>query len=102
MAMSTAIALSHNMFDAAVYLGICDKIVPGLMIGALTFGHLPAVFVPAGPMPSGLPNDEKARVRQLYAEGKVGRAELLESRGQVLSLRRAPAPSTAPPIPTRC
>jgi phosphogluconate dehydratase len=67
------------MFDAAVYLGVCDKIVPGLMIGALTFGHLPAVFVPAGPMPSGLPNDEKAKVRQLYAEGKVGRAELLEA-----------------------
>ena len=79
IAMATAIALSHNMFDAAVYLGICDKIVPGLLIGALTFGHLPAVFVPAGPMPSGLPNDEKAKVRQLYAEGKVGRAELLEA-----------------------
>lgn len=79
IAMATAIALSHNMFDAAVYLGICDKIVPGLLIGALTFGHLPGVFVPAGPMPSGIPNDEKAKVRQLYAEGKVGRAELLES-----------------------
>jgi phosphogluconate dehydratase len=79
IAMSTAIALSHNMFDAAVYLGICDKIVPGLMVGALSFGHLPAVFVPAGPMPSGISNDEKAKVRQLYAEGKVGRAELLES-----------------------
>lgn len=79
IAMSTAIALSHNMFDAGVYLGICDKIVPGLVIGALTFGHLPAVFVPAGPMPSGIPNDEKAKVRQLYAEGKVGRAELLEA-----------------------
>jgi len=79
IAMATAVALSHNMFDAAVYLGICDKIVPGLMIGALTFGHLPAVFVPAGPMPSGLPNDEKARVRQLYMEGKVGRTELLEA-----------------------
>lgn len=79
IAMSTAIALSHNMFDAAVYLGICDKIVPGLLIGALTFGHLPAVFVPAGPMPSGLPNDEKSKVRQLYMEGKVGRAELLEA-----------------------
>jgi phosphogluconate dehydratase len=79
IAMATAIALSHNMFDAAVFLGICDKIVPGLVIGALTFGHLPAVFVPAGPMPSGLPNDEKSRVRQLYAEGKVGRAELLEA-----------------------
>jgi phosphogluconate dehydratase len=79
IAMATAIALSHNMFDAAVFLGICDKIVPGLLIGALAFGHLPAVFVPAGPMPSGIPNDEKARVRQLYSEGKVGRAELLES-----------------------
>ena len=79
IAMATAIALSHNMFDSAVFLGICDKIVPGLLIGSLTFGHLPAVFVPAGPMPSGITNDEKARVRQLYSEGKVGRAELLES-----------------------
>ncbi|WP_421914434.1 phosphogluconate dehydratase [Mesorhizobium sp.] len=79
IAMAAAIGLSHNMFDAAVYLGVCDKIVPGLVIAALTFGHLPAVFVPAGPMTTGLPNDEKARVRQLYAEGKVGRAELLEA-----------------------
>lgn len=79
IAMSAAIGLSHNMFDAAVHLGVCDKIVPGLLIAALTFGHLPAVFVPAGPMTSGLPNDEKARVRQLYAEGKVGRIELLEA-----------------------
>ena len=79
IAMATAIALSHNMFDAALYLGICDKIVPGLLIGALSFGHIPAVFVPAGPMPSGLPNDEKSRVRQLFMEGKVGRAELLEA-----------------------
>ncbi|MEO5321812.1 phosphogluconate dehydratase [Mesorhizobium sp. CC13] len=79
IAMSAAIGLSHNMFDAAVYLGVCDKIVPGLVIAALTFGHLPAVFVPAGPMTSGLPNDEKAKVRQLYAEGKVGRAELLQA-----------------------
>ncbi|WP_375449784.1 phosphogluconate dehydratase [uncultured Devosia sp.] len=79
IAMATAISLSHNMFDAAVYLGICDKIVPGLLIGALSFGHLPAVFVPAGPMPSGMPNDEKSRIRQLYMEGKVGRAELLEA-----------------------
>ncbi|MEL7273648.1 MAG: phosphogluconate dehydratase [Pseudomonadota bacterium] len=77
IAMATAIGLSHNMFDAALYLGVCDKIVPGLLIGALNFGHLPAVFVPAGPMPSGLPNDEKVRVRQLYAEGKIGRDELL-------------------------
>ena len=79
IAMATAIGLSHNMFDAAVYLGVCDKIVPGLFIAALTFGHLPAVFVPAGPMTTGLPNDEKAKVRQLYAEGKCGRAELLEA-----------------------
>ncbi|MGB1539682.1 MAG: phosphogluconate dehydratase, partial [Rickettsiales bacterium] len=79
IAMSTAIALSHNMFDAALMLGICDKIVPGLLIGALSFGHLPTVFVPGGPMPSGLPNKEKARIRQLYAEGKVGRDELLEA-----------------------
>ncbi|MBX3598643.1 MAG: phosphogluconate dehydratase [Rhizobiaceae bacterium] len=79
IAMSAAIGLSHNMFDAAVFLGVCDKIVPGLTIAALTFGHLPAVFIPAGPMTSGLPNDEKARVRQLYAEGKVGRAELLDA-----------------------
>ncbi len=77
IAMATAIALSHNMFDAALYLGVCDKIVPGLLIGALSFGHLPALFVPAGPMPSGISNDEKARVRQLFAEGKVGREELL-------------------------
>ena len=79
IAMATAISLSHNMFDSAVFLGICDKIVPGLVMGALSFGHLPAVFVPAGPMPSGLPNDEKARIRQLHAEGKVGRDELLKS-----------------------
>lgn len=79
IAMSTAIGLSHNMFDAAVYLGVCDKIVPGLLIGALSFGHLPAVFIPAGPMVSGLPNDEKARVRQLFMENKIGRAELLEA-----------------------
>src|SRR5262245_13531756 len=79
IAMAAAVGLSHNMFDAAVFLGVCDKIVPGLVIGALTFGHLPAVFIPAGPMPTGLPNDEKAKVRQLYAEGKVGRAELLEA-----------------------
>ncbi len=79
IAMSTAIALSHQMFDASVYLGVCDKIVPGLLIGALSFGHLPAVFVPAGPMPSGLSNDEKSNIRQLYAEGKASRADLLEA-----------------------
>ncbi|MBX3584153.1 MAG: phosphogluconate dehydratase [Rhizobiaceae bacterium] len=79
IAMATAVGLSHNMFDAAVYLGVCDKIVPGLAIAAFTFGHLPAVFIPAGPMTSGIPNDQKAKVRQLYAEGKIGRAELLEA-----------------------
>ncbi|MGC8469974.1 MAG: phosphogluconate dehydratase, partial [Acetobacteraceae bacterium] len=79
IALATAVALSHQTFDAAVFLGICDKIVPGLVIGALAFGHLPAVFIPSGPMTSGLPNDEKSRIRQLFAEGKVGRAELLEA-----------------------
>jgi phosphogluconate dehydratase len=79
IAMATAVALSHNLFDGALYLGTCDKIVPGLLIGALSFGHLPALFVPAGPMPSGPPNKEKQRVRQLYAEGKLGRQELLAS-----------------------
>ena len=79
IALSAAVGLSHNMFDAAAFLGVCDKIVPGLVIAALTFGHLPAVFIPAGPMTSGLPNEEKVRIRQLYAEGKVGRAELLEA-----------------------
>lgn len=82
IAMATAVGLSHNMFDAAMYLGVCDKIVPGLLIGALSFGHLPAVFVPAGPMPSGLPNKEKVRIRQLYAEGKVGREELLKAESE--------------------
>ncbi|MGG5291204.1 phosphogluconate dehydratase [Pseudomonas shirazensis] len=79
IAMSTAIALSHNMFDAALMLGICDKIVPGLMMGALRFGHLPTIFVPGGPMPSGISNKQKADVRQRYAEGKASREELLES-----------------------
>ena len=82
IAMSTGVALSHQMFDAAVYLGVCDKIVPGLIIGALSFGHLPAVFIPAGPMTTGLSNDEKSKVRMLYAQGKVGRAELLEAESQ--------------------
>jgi len=79
IAMATGVALSHNMFDAALYLGVCDKIVPGLVIGALRFGYLPTVFVPAGPMPSGLPNSEKARIRQEFAQGKVGRDELLQA-----------------------
>ena len=79
IALSTAVALSHQMFDAAVYLGVCDKIIPGLVMGALSFGHLPAVFIPAGPMTSGMNNDDKGKVRQLFAQGKVSRAELLEA-----------------------
>lgn len=79
IALSTAIALSHAMYDGIALLGICDKIVPGLLIGALRFGHLPTIFVPSGPMPSGIGNKEKQKVRQLYAEGKATRAQLLES-----------------------
>jgi len=79
IALSTAVALSHAMFEGVALLGICDKIVPGLLMGALRFGHLPAILIPGGPMPSGLANKEKQRVRQLYAEGKVGTAELLEA-----------------------
>ena len=79
IAYSAAIALSHDMFDAAIHLGVCDKIVPGLMIAALRHGYIPQIFAPAGPMPSGLPNPEKAKVRQLFAEGKIGRDELLKA-----------------------
>lgn len=79
IALSTAVALSHAMFEGVALLGICDKIVPGLLIGALRFGHLPALFIPGGPMPSGLPNKEKVRVRQLFAEGKLGEDALLEA-----------------------
>jgi phosphogluconate dehydratase len=79
IAMATAISLSHNVFDGALLLGVCDKIIPGLVIGALSFGHLPAVFVPAGPMPTGLPNDEKVRVRQAYAAGEADRTALLDA-----------------------
>ncbi|HEY4586539.1 MAG TPA: dihydroxy-acid dehydratase, partial [Brevundimonas sp.] len=79
IAMSTGVALTHDAFDAALMLGVCDKIVPGLFMGALAFGHLPVVFAPAGPMPSGIPNAEKARVRAEYAQGLIDRAELLKS-----------------------
>jgi phosphogluconate dehydratase len=79
IAMATAVSLSHNMFDAAVYLGICDKIVPGLVIGALAFGHLPAVFIPAGPMPSGLPNDEKSKVASSIWKARSAAPKLLEA-----------------------
>jgi phosphogluconate dehydratase len=77
IALAAGVALSHNCFDAALYLGVCDKIVPGLVMAAATFGHIPAVFVPAGPMTSGIPNDEKSRVRNAYAEGKATREELM-------------------------
>jgi phosphogluconate dehydratase len=79
IAMATAVALSHDVFDAALLLGVCDKIVPGLLIGALHFGHLPCVFVPAGPMGSACPTSDKAKVREQYAQGQVGRDELLEA-----------------------
>ena len=82
IAQATAVSLSHNTFDAALMLGVCDKIVPGLMIGALAFGHLPVIMVPGGPMPSGLPNSEKARVRKAYADGKASREDLLEAESQ--------------------
>ena len=79
IAQCTAVSLSHQMFDGVLALGICDKIVPGLIMGVLTFGYLPAVFIPAGPMESGLPNKEKVRIRQMFAEGKIGREELLQA-----------------------
>ncbi|PGH55208.1 phosphogluconate dehydratase [Azospirillum palustre] len=82
IALATGVALSHATFDGVLCLGICDKIVPGLVIGSLAFGHLPTIFVPAGPMPSGLSNADKAKARQLYAQGKVGREELLEAESQ--------------------
>ena len=101
IAMAAGVALSHNTFDAAVFLGVCDKIVPGLVIAAQAFGHLPAVFLPAGPMESGLSNDEKAQVRQQFARGEVDRASCCAPRWRPITAR-APAPSTAPPTPTRC
>ena len=79
IAMSTVIGLSHNVFDGALLLGICDKIVPGLLMGALQFGHLPMILIPGGPMPSGLPNKEKVRARERFAEGKIGRQEMLDA-----------------------
>jgi len=82
IALATAVSLSHNAFDAALCLGVCDKIVPGLLIGALAFGHLPVLFVPAGPMPSGLPNKEKARVREAFARGEASRGDLLAAEAQ--------------------
>ncbi len=91
VALATAVALAHDMFDAALLLGVCDKIVPGLVIGALSFGHLPCIFVPGGPMPSGMPNSEKAHTRELHAQGKVDVAELLESE---LSSYHAPGTCT--------
>src|SRR5260370_10681750 len=78
IAMATGVALAHNMFDSALCLGICDKIVPGMLMGALAFGHLPVIFVPGEPMPSGVPNNEKARIRQLFHDGKVSRDALLQ------------------------
>jgi len=82
IAMASAVGLSHDVYDAALHLGVCDKIVPGLVIAALRFGWIPSIFVPAGPMPSGLPNPEKLRIRQLYAEGKVGRDALLKAEAE--------------------
>ncbi|MCC1481715.1 phosphogluconate dehydratase [Roseibaca sp. Y0-43] len=79
IALAAGVAMSHNCFDAAVYLGVCDKIVPGLIIAAATFGHVPTVFVPAGPMTSGLPNDEKSKIRQQFAKGEIGREELMKA-----------------------
>ena len=87
IALSTAVALSHGMFEGMALLGICDKIVPGLLIGALRFGHLPAMLIPAGPMPSGLANKEKQRVRQLFAEGQGGQGGIAGRRGRLLSRR---------------
>ena len=85
IALAAGVSLSHNVFDAALYLGVCDKIVPGLVIAAATFGHIPAIFVPAGPMTIGLPNDEKSKVRQQFATGEVGREELMAAEMAILS-----------------
>ncbi len=99
IAQATALSLSHNTFDATLLLGICDKIAPGQIMGALSHAHLPTAFVPAGPMASGISNDEKVKVRQQYAAGEVGRDALLQM-SAVPTTRQAPAPSTALPTPT--
>ena len=100
IAMATAVGLSHGMFESVAMLGICDKIVPGLLIGALRFGHLPTILIPAGPMPSGLANKEKQRVRQLLPKAKSA-APNCSRRKRHPIMARAPAPFTAPPIRTR-
>ena len=101
IAMGTAIALTHNMFDAALCLGICDKIVPGLLIGALQFGHLPTIFVPAGPMTSGLSNDDKAKIRQQFATGRSAATRCSKPNPPPITAT-ARARSTAPRTATRC
>ena len=102
IAMSAAIALSHDMFDGALMMGVCDKIVPGLLIGALSFGHLPTVFVPAGPMASGLPERREGPGAPALRRGQGRSRRAARGRGGVVPLGRAPAPSTAPPTPTSC
>ena len=97
IAMATAVGLSHGVYDAAICLGVCDKIVPGLVIGALAFGHLPTIFAPAGPMATGIPNAEKAAVRKAFARGEATRDELLKS--EVAAYH---GPSTGLPTPTKC
>ncbi len=102
IALAAGVSLSHNCYDAALFLGICDKIVPGLVMAAATFGHVPAVFVPGGPMTSGLPNDEKSRVRNQFATGEGGPRGADGGRDGLPTTAPAPAPSTARPTPTRC
>ena len=102
IALSTAVALSHGMFEGALLLGICDKIVPGLLIGALRFGHLPTILVPAGPMPSGLANKEKAAGAPALRRRQGRPRRTAGGRDRPAITAPAPAPSTAPPTPTRC
>ncbi len=101
IAMATAVALAHGVFDAVLCLGVCDKIVPGLLIGVLHFGHLPTIFVPGGPMASGLPNAKKAKIRQLYAQGRIGATRCWRRSSRRIT-GRAPARFTAPPTQIRC